>query len=92
MTPIEAVEVIPLVVPEGTRDDLDGTVETVIVKVVDADGRYGFGEADAPAGVVKSFLTMPTAHLWSRNITELLVGQDPVEIAALWQKAYEGTF
>ena len=92
MTPIEAVEVIPIVAPGEPRDDLDGTVETVIVKITDADGRYGFGEADAPAGVVKSFLTMPTAHNWSRNISEIIVGQDPVEIAALWQKMYDGTF
>ena len=62
------------------------------MKIIDEDGRYGFGEADAPAGVVKSFLTMPTAHMWSRNIGEILIGQDPVEIAALWQKIYEGTF
>jgi L-rhamnonate dehydratase len=92
VTPIKAVEVIPIVVPGLQRDDLDGTVETVVVKIFDDDGRYGFGEADAPAHVVKSFLEMPTAHLWSRNISEVLVGQDPVEIAALWQKAYEGTF
>jgi hypothetical protein len=35
--PIEAVEVIPIVVPDQARDDLDGTVETVIVKVIDAE-------------------------------------------------------
>lgn len=92
MTPIAALEVIPIVVPEQARDDLDGTVETVIVKIHDEAGRYGFGEADAPADVVKSFLTMPTAHLWSRSMSEMLVGQDPVEVAALWQKAYDGTF
>jgi L-alanine-DL-glutamate epimerase-like enolase superfamily enzyme len=92
VTPIEKVEVIPIAVPGEARDDLDGTVETVIVKIFDVDGRYGFGEADAPAGVVKSFLTMPTAHLWSRNISEIVVGEDPLEIAALWQKMYEGTF
>ena len=56
MTPIKSVEVIPIVVPGLQRDDLDGTVETVIVKIFDDDGRYGFGEADAPADVVKSFL------------------------------------
>jgi L-rhamnonate dehydratase len=92
MTPIKAIDVIPIAVPGEARDDLDGTVETVIVKIFDDDGRCGFAEADAPAGVVKSFLEMPTAHLWSRNMAEILVGQDPVEIAALWQKAYEGTF
>jgi L-rhamnonate dehydratase len=92
MTPIAAIDVIPIVVPEQARDDLDGTVETVIVKIFDENGHYGFGEADAPAEVVRSFLTMPTAHLWSRKISEILLGQDPLEIAGLWQKAYDGTF
>ena len=35
---------------------------------------------------------MPTAHLWSRNASEILVGEDPVEIAGIWQKLYDGTF
>jgi L-alanine-DL-glutamate epimerase-like enolase superfamily enzyme len=89
---IAQVEVIPIVAPEQARDDLDGTVETVIVRITDADGRYGIGETDAPATVVKSFIEMPTAHLWSRNLISLLVGADPIEIAGLWQKMYEGTF
>ena len=89
---ITGIEVIPIYSPETSADDLDGTADTVIVKVFDAAGRYGFGETDAPPQVVKSFLEMPTAHLWSRNATEILKGQDPVELAALWQKLYEGTF
>jgi L-alanine-DL-glutamate epimerase-like enolase superfamily enzyme len=89
---IAQVEVIPIVAPEQARDDLDGTVETVIVRITDADGRSGIGETDAPATVVKSFIEMPTAHLWSQNLVSLLVGADPIEIAGLWQKMYEGTF
>lgn len=92
MTPIERLEVIPISVPGQAKDDLDGTVDTVIVKVFDRDGRYGFGETDAPPGVVEAFLTMPTAHGWSRNVAEVLVGSDPVEIAALWHRMYEATF
>jgi len=90
--PISRVEVIPLAVPDADRSDLDGLVETVIVKIHDEAGRYGFGETDAPPGVIKAFIETPTAHAWSRNISEILVGEDPVEIAALWQKMYEGTF
>lgn len=89
---IAALEVIPIISPVGSANDLDGTADTVIVKIFDEDGRYGFGEADAPPSVVKSFVEMPTAHLWSRNAAEILVGQDPLEIAAIWQKLYEGTF
>lgn len=92
MPRITRIEAIPLAPPDQRVDDLDGTVETVIVRVFDEDGRFGFGETDAPASVVKSFIEMPTAHAWSRNLGELLIGSDPIEIAALWQKMYEGVF
>lgn len=90
--PISQVEAIPLVVPDADRSDLDGLVDTVIVKIHDAEGRVGFAETDAPPTLVKAFLEAPTAHAWSRNVEEMLVGADPVEIAALWQRVYKGTF
>ncbi|HSD34522.1 MAG TPA: mandelate racemase/muconate lactonizing enzyme family protein [Alphaproteobacteria bacterium] len=92
MSKIERLEVIPLAAPVQSADDLDGTTETVVVRVFDADGRSGIGETDAPAEVVKSFLEMPTAHLWSRNMSEVLIGADPIELAANWQRMYEGVF
>ncbi len=92
MSKIAAVEVIPIAAPDQVTNDLDGTVDTVIVRISDEDGRYGIGETDAPPTVVKAFIEMPTAHLWSRNATEILIGADPVETAGLWQKVYDGTF
>jgi L-alanine-DL-glutamate epimerase-like enolase superfamily enzyme len=92
MSKIAAIEVIPVAAPDQAHNDLDGTVDTVIVRLTDEAGRTGIGETDAPPAVVKSFLEMPTAHLWSRNAGEILLGADPVETAALWQKLYEGTF
>lgn len=89
---IARVEVVPIFVPDQRTNDLDGTVDTVVIRVFDEDGRYGFGEADAPPMAVKHFIEMPTAHNWSMNLVDLLVGQDPLEIAALWQKMYEATF
>ncbi len=92
MSKIARLEAIPLMAPVQAADDLDGTTETVVVRVFDQDGRFGIGETDAPAGVVKSFLEMPTAHLWSRNMKEVLIGSDPLELAAIWQRMYEGVF
>ena len=91
MTPIATIEVIPVASPESNPDDLDGTTETVIVRIGDENGLCGIGECDAPAHVVKAFLEMPTQHLWSRNAAEVLIGADPVETVALWEKLYEGT-
>ena len=45
---IARIEVIPVFSPASSANDLDGTTDTVIVKVFDEDGRYGIGEADAP--------------------------------------------
>jgi len=92
MSRIAAVEVIPVASPGQAQNDLDGTVDTVIVRLTDEEGRTGIGEADGPPEVIKAFIEMPTAHLWSRNASEILLGADPVETAGLWQKLYEGTF
>jgi L-alanine-DL-glutamate epimerase-like enolase superfamily enzyme len=92
MSRIAAVEVIPVASPSQAQNDLDGTLDTVIVRLTDEDGLTGIGEADGPPEVIKAFIEMPTAHLWSRNAAEILLGADPVETAGLWQKLYEGTF
>jgi L-rhamnonate dehydratase len=92
MSKIAKLEIIPIASPDSSATDLDGTTDTVIVKISDETGRFGIGEADAPPQVVKSFLEMPTAHLWSRNVSEILLGSDPLEAAALWERLYEGTF
>jgi L-rhamnonate dehydratase len=92
MSRIAAVEVIPVAAPGQATNDLDGTVDTVIVRITDEAGRWGIGETDAPPAVIKAFIDMPSAHMWSRNATEMLIGADPVETAGLWQKIYEGTF
>lgn len=88
---ITKVEVIPLAIDADKADELDGTVDTVVVRLTDADGRTGIGEADAPPSVVKAFIEMPTGHLWSQNSAAKLIGADPVEITALWEKLYDAT-
>ncbi|MCC6578895.1 MAG: mandelate racemase/muconate lactonizing enzyme family protein [Phycisphaeraceae bacterium] len=90
MSNIAHIEAIPVQAP-AKEDDLDGSVDTLVVRITDEDGRCGIGECDAPPEVVKAFIDMPTAHLWSRNIAELLVGRDPLELTGLWETMYEAT-
>ena len=91
MSPIETIEVIPLRVTGSDVKDCDGTVDTVVVRLTDADGRTGIGESDASPEAVKAFLEMPTAHIWAQRASEILIGSDPVEITALWERLYEAT-
>ena len=72
-------------------EDCDGTVDTVVVRLTDDEGRTGIGESDASPEAVKAFLETPTAHIWARRASEVLNGADPLEIAALWERLYEAT-
>lgn len=76
MSKIEHVEFIPIVGPIQDSADLDGSVETILIRITDDEGRFGIGETDAPAHVIKSYFEMSTAHVWSQNLPELLIGAD----------------
>jgi len=79
----QTIEVIPLRVAGSDVADCDGTVNTVVVRLTDSEGRTGTGESDASPEAVKAFLEMPIAHIWSRRAAEVLIGADPLEISAL---------
>jgi len=55
------------------------------------DGTFGLGETDAPPNAIAALLETPTAHIWSRSIRDLLLGENPLEVEQLWEKVYEGT-
>ena len=72
-------------------EDLDGSSETVVVRVMDDEGLTGIGEADAPPEAVRDLVLMADSHAWSRGLRGMLVGRDPFEIGALHDELYEGT-
>jgi L-rhamnonate dehydratase len=91
MSRLEKLEVIPLRVPGSDVDDCDGTVDSVLIRLTDDEGRTGIGESDASPEAVRALLEMPTAHMWARRAFEIMQGRDPREITALWERVYEGT-
>lgn len=93
--PAEAtiVEVEALVLRAAPSDpaDLDSSGETVVVRLTDAEGRQGVGEADAAAIAVRELVLMDDVHGWSRGLAGILVGRDPFSIRALHAELYAGT-
>jgi L-rhamnonate dehydratase len=90
-TAVADVEVVVLRAPAADPADLDGSSETVLVRVADEEGRVGIGEADAPAEAVRELVLMEDVHGWSRGLAGMLVGRDPFEIGALWDELYGGS-
>lgn len=88
---IQKIECLQLRSPHASPDDCDGAVDTAVIRITADNGMYGLGETDAPPNVMAALLETPTAHIWSRSVSEILLGQNPLEVEALWDKLYEGT-
>jgi len=88
---IRKIECLHLRAPNLNPEDCDGSAETAVIRVTADNGMYGLGETDAPPNAIAALLLTPTAHIWSRSIADLLLGENPIEVERLWDKVYEGT-
>jgi L-rhamnonate dehydratase len=87
---ITDVEAIVLRLPV-VSDIADSTQDAVVVKVHTDAGIVGIGEADASPFVIKAIVDAPKSHLTSTGLRSLLLGQDPLQPARLWDRMFEGT-
>ncbi len=88
---IQKIGCLQLRSPHATPEDCDGAVDTAVIRVTADNGMYGLGETDAPPNAIAALLETPTAHIWSRSIRDILLGQNPLEVEQLWDQVYEGT-
>jgi len=89
MSPIASVELLAFQVPWPSRGwECDGLHECTLVRIADADGRYGLGEIGAPAAAAESLLHTTETQDWRRTLASQLIGQDPLEAPALWDRLY----
>ncbi|MDE0212429.1 MAG: mandelate racemase/muconate lactonizing enzyme family protein [Boseongicola sp.] len=92
MAAIRHISVIPLMEPVDRTADLDGSNATIVVQIEDDEGHVGIGECDAPPMAVQALFDAPSLHAWSMNLRDPLIGLDPFDIGAIWQKIYQATF
>lgn len=81
ITEIEALYLRLPIIEERT----DSSQDALVVKVTTDNGVVGWGEVDSCPAVAKAIIEAPTSHLLVRGLRELLLGEDPLERAALAQ-------
>jgi L-rhamnonate dehydratase len=92
MSGTEIVDVEVLVFRSATKaSEFDPAAETAVVRLVDASGRTGIGEADGPAEALRELLLMEDAHAWSRGLRGTVVGREPLEARAVSFELYRAT-
>jgi L-alanine-DL-glutamate epimerase-like enolase superfamily enzyme len=88
---ITDIETIELRVP-GTDAIANAGIDwTCLVKVETDAGVYGTAEVTSVPSVIRAIVEAPAALTRARGLASLLLGQDPTEIALLWQRMYDYT-
>jgi L-alanine-DL-glutamate epimerase-like enolase superfamily enzyme len=65
--------------------------DDIVVEVQTDEGLVGIGEADVNPWIARAAITAPGTHTMGQSLTAMLVGSDPLEVEALWDKLYVGS-
>jgi L-alanine-DL-glutamate epimerase-like enolase superfamily enzyme len=85
------VECIVLLQKDMDKDACSSAQDDILVRIHTDKGISGIGETDTSPYVAKAMIEAPHSHNMSQSLKEILIGQDPLQTTALWQKMYVNT-
>ena len=88
---ITNVESYVLLVPDYDSQACSSAQDDIVVKIQTDEGIVGIGETDTNPWATKAYIESPGTHIMALGLRELLVGQDPLQTEALWDRMYAST-
>jgi L-alanine-DL-glutamate epimerase-like enolase superfamily enzyme len=73
------------------RDATSSNQDDIVVEVHTDEGISGIGETDLNAWVARACIEAPGTHTMDLGLAETLVGLDPLDPVAIWDRLYVGT-
>ncbi len=89
---ITGIETHVLLVPDYDASANSSAQDDIVVLVHTDEGITGIGETDSNPWVVQSMIHAPGTHVLGLGLEEMLIGEDPMNPQALWEKLYSGSF
>ena len=65
--------------------------DDIVVEIHTDEGVTGIGETDVNPWIAQACIQAPGTHTMGRGLAEMLIGQDPMEVEALWETLYVGS-
>lgn len=87
---ITEVHALYLRLPE-IKARTDSSQDALLIKIETDAGITGWGEVDGCPAVVKAIIEAPMSHTLVSGLREILLGEDPLDIARLWKKMHDKT-
>jgi L-alanine-DL-glutamate epimerase-like enolase superfamily enzyme len=80
-----------LLAPDFDASFTSSAQDSLVVVVHTDGGVSGVGECDVNPWMAKACIEAPGTHTMGLSIRDLLIGSDPFEIGAFWERAYYAT-
>ena len=80
-----------LLAPDFSVERTSSAQDSFVVEVHTDAGISGLGETDVNPWIAKACVDAPGTHTMGRGLRDLIIGSDPLDPAAVWERAYVGT-
>lgn len=77
--------------PAYERDATSSAQDDIVVEVHTDAGITGIGETDLNAWIARACVESPGTHTMDQGLGEMLIGMDPLDPPAVWERLYVGT-
>ncbi len=88
---ITAIETFVLLDPGYDPSACSSAQDDIVVLVHTDEGITGIGEVDTNPWVAQTMIHARGTHVLGLGLAEMLLGQDPLQPEALWDRAYTGS-
>ncbi len=88
---ITEIECKVLQIPDLKENATSSSQDDLVVIVHTDEGVYGVGETDTGPWLAKAAIEAPGSHTMAMGMRDLLIGMDPFDTAAIWEKLYTYT-
>jgi L-rhamnonate dehydratase len=89
---ITKIETHVLLVPDYDPEACSSAQDDIVVLIHTDEGITGIGEVDTNPWVAQAMIHARGTHVLGLGLEEMLIGQDPLNPEALWEKMYTGSF
>lgn len=88
---VTGIECHVLLAPDVDVERTSSAQDGFVVEVHTDAGISGIGETDVNPWIAKACIEAPGTHTMGRGLRDLLIGSDPLDPAATWERLYVGS-
>jgi len=88
---ISRIDCHVLLVPDYDPEACSSAQDDLVVEIHTDEGLVGIGETDTNPWIARECIRARGTHCMARGLQEMLLGADPLQPEALWQKLYAGS-